>query len=95
MTPFVWTKLNGSDAAFVEEKGESVRGKKEGLTLGWMEPVAAAAALFVCVSSVQWSHQEASDVCEAILSQRIPSPSSKHIFPSPLLLSSLFLHPPL
>lgn len=33
-------------------------------------------ALFVC--SVQWSHQEASSVCEALLSQRIPSPSSEH-----------------
>lgn len=31
------------------------------------------------VSSIQWSHQEASGVCEALLSQRIPSPSTTHI----------------
>lgn len=38
----------------------------------------------VCVSSVQWSQREASGVCEALLSQHIPSPSttSRHP-PSP------------
>lgn len=44
--------------------------------------------LFVCVSSVQWSHQEASSVCEALLSQRIPSPSSI-LPPSSSSLSSI------
>lgn len=58
MLAFVWTKRNDSDTAFMIEQGESVREKKESLTLKWMEPAAAvavavAAALFVCVSSVQ------------------------------------------
>ncbi len=51
-----------------------------------MEP--AVAALFVCVSSLQWSHQEASNVFEALLSQCIPSPSSE-LPPPPLSLSSI------
>lgn len=57
------------------------------------EPVAAS--LFVCVFRVQWSHQEASSVCEAILSQRIPSPICKHtpsLLPLPFRRSE---HPPL
>lgn len=37
---------------------------------------------------VQWSHQEASSVCEALLSQRIPSTSSQD---SPSSLSSILL----
>lgn len=54
-----------------------------------------AASLFVCVCRVQWSHQEASSVCEAILSQRIPSPICKHtpsLLPLPFRRSE---HPPL
>lgn len=64
---------------------EEVWGERS-LTLKWIEPAAAAAALFVCISSVHWSHQEASSVCEALVSQRIPSPSYKHTLP---LLSRL------
>lgn len=63
---------------------ESVRGAKK-----WREPT-------VALSSVQWSHQEASGVCEALLSQRIPSPSSTHTRSSPTSppLSILLSHFP-
>lgn len=37
----------------------------------------------VCVSSVQWSQREASGVCEALLSQHIPSPSTTSLLLAP------------
>lgn len=43
------------------DEREGRKGEKE-----WKEPMVAA--LFVCVSTVQWSHREASSVCEALLS---------------------------
>lgn len=95
-------KCNGLHADFYERDGRKCergwrRRRKKGKShiresrwSWWRLP-----CLFVCVCRVQWSHQEASSVCEAILSQRIPSPICKHtpsLLPLPFRRSE---HPPL
>lgn len=49
------------------------KGEKKGINL-------AVAAIFVCKLRIQWSHWEASSVCEALLSLCIPSPSFTRYF---------------
>lgn len=81
---------NVSEDEEEEEKKGSLTSERVGGAGGGF-PV----CLFVCVCRVQWSYQEASSVCEAILSQRIPSPICKHtpsLLPLPFRRSE---HPPL
>lgn len=66
-------KHNGSDDDRKCDKGEKLDAAGGGG--GGGGPV------LIPVSGIQWSHREASSVCEAPLSQRIPSPPLPNIPP--------------